>query len=222
MLGKINTKKLKGFLYFSTSEVYGDPDPRFIPTKEEYNGNVPCLGPRACYDESKRLGETIAASFAKEKDFPITIVRPFNVYGPFMRLNDKRVIPDFVKSGLQTGEIEMFSDGSPTRAFCFVTDAIAGFLRVLLLGKPGRAYNVGNDTTEVSIVELAEKVAEFLGETVNVKHHISDDQDYLTDNPQRRCPNIERAKTELGFLPTVNLNDGLNQTINWYKESYKV
>lgn len=218
-LNNINHETLEGFLYFSTSEVYGDPDSAHIPTQEDYRGNVSCTGPRACYDESKRLGETISVSFFQQKGLPIKIVRPFNVYGPFMRLNDKRVIPDFVKFALEENSIKLFSDGTPTRAFCYITDAITGFTLALLNGKPGKSYNIGNDTIETSMWELAEMISEIL-ENVEISRTVSKEKDYLTDNPQRRCPVIERAKKELAYHPEVNVKDGLERVIDWYKEVY--
>ena len=219
MLQKLNSENLDGFLYFSTSEVYGDPDEKHIPTVEEYRGNVSCTGPRACYDESKRLGETISISFYQQKEVPVKIVRPFNVYGPFMRLEDKRVVPDFAKYALQNKNIHILSDGTPTRAFCYTTDAIEGFLRALLIGKPATPYNIGNDTTETSMKELANMVAEIVGD-VDVSFAVSEDQQYLTDNPQRRLPSIERAKNDLQYNPKVTIKEGLERIINWYKENY--
>ena len=219
MLNKIDHEALRGFLYFSTSEVYGDPDPKRIPTDEEYRGNVSCTGPRACYDESKRVGETISVSFAQQKELPIKIVRPFNVFGPFMRLNDRRVIPDFVKFALEEGQIKLFSDGTPTRAFCYTSDAITGFTRALLLGKEARPYNIGNDSQEISMWDLAQSISRILGD-VKTERTVSPEKDYLTDNPQRRCPVIERAKSELDYHPQVPLQEGLERVINWYKETY--
>ncbi len=219
MLNHIDHDSLEGFLYFSTSEIYGDPDTSHIPTDENYRGNVSCTGPRACYDESKRVGETISVSFAQKKKLPIKIVRPFNVYGPFMRLNDRRVIPDFVKFALEEGEIKLFSDGSPTRAFCYISDAIAGFTRVLLTGEVARPYNIGNDSKETSMWELAQIVSGILG-GVKIERTVSEEENYLTDNPQRRCPVIERASSELNYNPVISPEEGIERVINWYKEVY--
>lgn len=219
MLKNLDKESLEGFLYFSTSEIYGDPDFDHIPTDEEYRGNVSCTGPRACYDESKRLGETISISFHQEKGLPVKIVRPFNVYGPFMRLNDRRVIPDFVKYALEENKIKIFSDGTPTRAFCYSSDAITGFTRALLLGKSGRPYNIGNDHSETSILELANIISEKLG-NVEVSYEKSSEKNYLTDNPQRRCPVIKRAKTELNYQPAIAPAEGISRVIDWYKETY--
>lgn len=219
MLHKLDTTRLKGLLYFSTSEIYGDPDAQHIPTQEDYRGHVSCTGPRACYDESKRLGETISISFVEQKGMPVKIVRPFNVYGPFMRLQDKRVIPDFVKFAYEKQAIHMYSDGSPTRAFCYTSDAIEGFTRALLVGTPGRPYNIGNDTQETSMRALAEMIAEEIGD-VEITTAESAEKNYLTDNPQRRLPNIDRARQELAYRPKVHVNDGLKRIIRWYQDTY--
>ncbi len=219
MLNKIRLENIKGLLYFSTSEIYGDPDTKHIPTAEEYRGNVSCTGPRACYDESKRLGETISVCFAKQKNIPIKIVRPFNVYGPFMRLDDKRVVPDFAKFALQDRLIRIFSDGSPMRAFCYISDALSGFLRVLLVGRPGASYNIGNDSQEISMLQLAENVSNIVGD-VKIELSVNKEKDYLTDNPRRRCPNIDKAKKELTYCPKISTDKGLARIINWYKQTY--
>ncbi|MFP4093966.1 MAG: NAD-dependent epimerase/dehydratase family protein [Cyclobacteriaceae bacterium] len=221
LLQQMDSSKLKGFLYFSTSEIYGDPDPAEVPTREEYRGNVSCTGPRACYDESKRLGETISVSFVQQKGLPIKIVRPFNVYGPFMRLGDKRVIPDFVKFAYEEQAIRMYSDGTPTRAFCYTSDAIEGFTRALLIGEPGKAYNVGNDTQETSMGDLAKMVGEIIGD-VEVTMAESPEENYLKDNPQRRCPVLDRARKDLGYEPKVTVREGLQRIIRWYQDTYEL
>src|SRR5690606_6906616 len=118
----------KGMLFFSTSEIYGDPTPDAIPTPETYRGLVSCTGPRACYDESKRLGETICVIYAQTRDVPVSIARPFNNYGPGLKITDGRVLPDFARDALAGRDIVMLSDGSPTRTFCYITDALSGYL----------------------------------------------------------------------------------------------
>jgi UDP-glucuronate decarboxylase len=152
----------RGVLFFSSSEIYGDPDPRFIPTPEHYRGYVSCTGPRACYDESKRLGETICVSFSSQRKVPSKIVRPFNVYGPGQRLDDGRMVPDMMSAALKGGPIVLLSDGSPTRSFCYVRDFIGGSLAVLTLGRPAEPYNVGN-AEERSMLEVARMMAEIAG-----------------------------------------------------------
>jgi len=218
---KATERPVSGFLFFSSSEIYGDPTPEHIPTPESYTGNVSCTGPRACYDESKRYGETLAVNFQQQFDLPIKIVRPFNNYGPGLKLDDGRLIPDFASSVLAGRDIEMYSDGSPTRTFCYVSDAVVGFYRALLHGRPGEPYNIGSDGPEISVLEVAEKVTEIARETLGyggrVVRRDHEDRHYLTDNPNRRCPNIEKARREIGFAPEVGLDEGLRRALLWYR-----
>ncbi|MBI2142211.1 NAD-dependent epimerase/dehydratase family protein [Candidatus Woesearchaeota archaeon] len=125
MLGLAHAKKANSMLYFSSSEVYGDPDPDFVPTPETYHGRVPCIGPRANYDESKRLGETYCRAYYETHGVPVKMVRPFNIYGPGMRLDDYRVIPNFAASILNRKPMPLYGGGNSTRTFCYVTDARA-------------------------------------------------------------------------------------------------
>jgi dTDP-glucose 4,6-dehydratase/UDP-glucuronate decarboxylase len=128
---------VEGFLFFSSSEVYGNPSPENIPTSEDYWGYVSCTGPRACYDESKRYGETLCVNFSRQYGLPIKIARPFNNYGPGLKITDRRVLPDFARDVLAGKDIVMYSDGSPTRTFCYVADAIIGYFKVLIRGRSG-------------------------------------------------------------------------------------
>jgi len=210
-------KKINGILYFSTSEVYGDPDKKNIPTKESYNGNVSTIGPRACYDESKRLGETLCVSYLKLFNLPIKIVRPFNNYGPGLNINDKRVIPDFFKNIFKNQNITMYSKGNDTRTFCYITDAIDGYIRVLLKGKNGEPYNIGTARPEISISKLAKLISKIDGNNKKILFKKNPDKSYLKDNPKRRCPNISKAKKELSFKPSVGLKMGLKKTYEFYK-----
>ena len=129
LLDYYKNKSVRGFLFFSSSEIYGDPAPECIPINEEYRGNVSTMGPRACYDEAKRFGETLCHIFSAQFELPITIARPFNNYGPGMHLGDKRVPADFARAIFSNQDIEIFSDGSPTRTFCYISDAITGYLK---------------------------------------------------------------------------------------------
>ncbi|MEX0686544.1 MAG: NAD-dependent epimerase/dehydratase family protein [Balneolales bacterium] len=214
-------KPLKGFLFFSTSEIYGDPDPDNIPTAETYRGNVSCTGPRACYDESKRYGETLCVTFASQFGLPVTIVRPFNNYGPGLKITDRRVIPDFMRDVLENKNIMMYSDGSPSRTFCYIADAIIGYYKVLVLGKKGEAYNIGAEKPEISMKQLAESIVETARSHTNYRgsiiHKNSSDLKYLVDNPTRRCPLIAKARKDLGFTPKVGLEEGLKRSLIWYK-----
>ncbi len=217
-------KEIKGFVFFSSSEIYGDPDSKMIPTSEDYNGNVSCIGPRACYDESKRFGETMCYLFNQKYNMPLRLIRPFNNYGPGMRLNDKRVPADFAKAILENRDIEMFSDGSPTRTFCYISDAITGYLKVLLYDNFD-VFNIGIDKPEISIKQLAEiyqKLGkDIFGYTGAVKFEKSNDSAYLEDNPNRRCPNITKARTLLGYNPQITVETGVSYFLEYIKNSKK-
>ena len=218
-----SSREVDGFLFFSSSEIYGDPPPEAIPTEESYRGNVSCTGPRACYDESKRFGETLCVTFARQFDLPIKIVRPFNNYGPGLKITDKRVIPDLARDVLAGRDMTLLSDGRETRTFCYVADAIAGYFKVLVSGRPGEAYNIGVESPELPIRDLAEKLRataqELFGYAGRVGHSQSDDQDYLVDNPQRRCPSIAKARAELGYEPGISLDEGLRRSLLWYRDN---
>jgi dTDP-glucose 4,6-dehydratase/UDP-glucuronate decarboxylase len=216
-------RPIKGMLFFSTSEIYGDPSPDAIPTPETYRGFVSCTGPRACYDESKRLGETLCVNFAARHGVPVMMARPFNNYGPGLNINDRRVLPDLARNVLAGEDLVLLSDGRATRTFCYVADAVAGYLKVLVKGQPGEPYNIGTEAPEVSMRELAERVASLgsrlLGYQGKVSYQTSDDQAYLTDNPNRRCPDITKARTTLGYEPEVTLDEGLRRSLIWYREN---
>jgi UDP-glucuronate decarboxylase len=211
---------VEGFLFYSTSEIYGDPHPEDIPTPETYRGNVSCTGPRACYDESKRYGETLCVNFAQQYGLPIKTARPFNNYGPGLKITDARVLPDFARDVFANRDIIMYSDGSPTRTFCYITDAIVGYYKVMIKGRAGEAYNIGTETPEVSMRTLAERVisisSEVFGYTGKLVFATSDDAEYLTDNPNRRCPIITKAREELNYEPTVGFDAGLERSLRWY------
>jgi nucleoside-diphosphate-sugar epimerase len=209
-----------GFLFFSSSEVYGDPDPAHIPTPETYWGRVSFTGPRACYDESKRFGETLCVNYHAVHDLPIKVARPFNNYGPGLKITDRRVLPDFARDVLAQRDIVMLSDGSPTRTFCYVTDAIVGYYKVLMRGQPAEAYNIGVEGPEVSIYELAQRTAtiahDLFGYDGDVRRQQSEDPDYLKDNPNRRCPDIQKARDEIDYDPSVGLKEGIRRSLLWY------
>ncbi|MGE5631236.1 MAG: NAD-dependent epimerase/dehydratase family protein [Caulobacteraceae bacterium] len=211
-----NKKRIKSFLNLSSSEIYGDPDEANIPTKEEYKGYVSCTGPRACYDESKRLGETLCVNYFREFGSPVKIVRPFNVYGPGLKLSDKRVIPDFFSDAMKKKKIRVLSDGSPTRSFCYISDAIEGFMLALLSDYSGEAFNIGNASTEISMENLAAMIAKIVGD-VEIEYKQSEEKEYLTDNPKRRCPDLAKSGSLLGYSPKVGLEKGLGRLYEWYR-----
>ena len=213
-------KAVEGFLFYSTSEIYGDPQPENIPTPETYRGNVSCTGPRACYDESKRYGETLCVNFAQQHGLPVRMARPFNNYGPGLKISDRRVIPDFARDILSGRDIVMLSDGSPKRTFCYAADAIVGYFKILVKGRNGEAYNIGVEKPEISMADLAGKIVSFsrelFGYQGKVVLKVSEDKDYLVDNPNRRCPVIEKARKELGYNPSILLEEGLRRSLIWY------
>ena len=216
LLDRYLNQPIESLLYFSTSEIYGDPHSDSIPTPEDYRGNVSCTGPRACYDESKRFGETLCVNFWKVHGTPIKIVRPFNNYGPGLKITDRRVIPDFFQSVLSNQRIVLMSDGSPTRTFCYISDAMEGYLRVLLSDRNGESYNIGVQSPEINMRDLAETVLDISGATTTLAYARSEDAEYLTDSPNRRCPSIAKAQQDLGFEPRVSLREGLERTYDFY------
>jgi nucleoside-diphosphate-sugar epimerase len=217
-------KATGGFLFFSSSEIYGDASPENIPTPEEYRGNVSCTGPRACYDEAKRYGETLCVNFARHHGLPIKTARPFNNYGPGLKISDRRVLPDFARDILAGRDIVMFSDGSPRRTFCYVADAVTGYYKILVNGRAGEAYNVGVETPEISVADVAERLVsvarDLFGYSGKMVRQASADRDYLVDNPNRRCPRIAKARSELGFNPTISLDEGLRRLLIWYSANH--
>ena len=216
-LGK--SKGVKSFIFFSSSEIYGDPHPEFIPTPETYKGNVSSIGPRACYDESKRLGETLCMVYHRLYNMPVKIVRPFNVYGPGMRPDDHRVMPKFLSSALEGKSLPVHGSGRQTRAYCYISDAISGFLKVLISGRNGEVYNIGNDKTEIDLLELANLVAELFHHKIKVVR-IPYPPTYPADEPNRRCPDISKAKKFLDYRPKITTRSGLMRLLIWYRDTF--
>lgn len=205
--------------FFSSSEIYGDPDSKNIPTKESYKGNVSCTGPRACYDESKRVGETLCNIFHNLKGVCTNTIRPFNVFGPGMQETDYRVLPNFTSRIKGDIPLQIYGTGNQTRTFCYITDAMEGFIRVILNGVPGEAYNIGNPKPEISVIELIEKIEFILDK--KVKYNIVDYPDsYPADEPNRRCPDILKAKRQIKYQPKVDINEGLRRYIKWSDSVY--
>lgn len=215
-------RAVKGFLFFSSSELYGDPVPEAVPTGEEYYGNVCATGPRACYDEAKRFGETMCMLFAKKFAMPIGVVRPFNNYGPGMKINDQRVPADFAKNVIENQDIRILSNGSPTRTFCYIADAMTGYLKCLLHGNYDY-FNIGIDRPEITIEKLAEIYQqagkELLSYDGQIIYGSSKDKEYLTNNPGRRCPKINKAAEALDYRPEILVEEGVRRFLAFIKES---
>ncbi len=207
------------FTFFSSSEIYGDPDPKHVPMAESYRGNVSCQGPRACYDESKRVGETLCYIFHGTSGTHTNTIRPFNVFGPGMQETDYRVLPNFasrIKGGLP---LHVYGTGNQTRTFCYITDAIVGFLRVVLEGVAGEAYNIGNPEPEISVLDLVKRIEKVSSRPVayNVVEY---PDSYPADEPNRRAPDIRKARLQLNYAPAVLLDDGLKRFLDWSDSVY--
>ena len=206
-------------LFFSSSEIYGDPFPDYVPTNEEYRGNVSTLGPRACYDESKRMGETLCWIYQNYYDVNVSIARPFNVYGPGMMPQDYRVLPNFASSISKGEKLQVYGSGKQTRTFCYITDAIIGFLKILIESPSPDVFNVGNPNPEIAMSDLAKlvcKVTDFKQGYETTEYPSS----YPEDEPNRRCPDISKIKTILNFEPKVNLEEELKRFLDWSKDNY--
>jgi UDP-glucuronate decarboxylase len=213
--------KSKGarFTFFSSSEIYGDPLPQFVPMKEDYRGNVSTMGPRSCYDEGKRVGETLCYIYNENFNTHTNCIRPFNVYGPGMQEKDYRVMPNFASQlkGKQT--ISIYGTGKQTRTFTYVVDAMVGFFLVILNGLPGQVYNIGNPSPEISVLDLVKTMEKVLGRNIDYEM-IEYPNSYPADEPLRRCPDISKARQELGFSPNCTLDEGLKKYLTWTDEVY--
>jgi len=207
------------FIFFSSSEIYGDPDAAHVPTPESYRGNVACQGPRACYDESKRLGETLCYIWHENFGLHTNTIRPFNVFGPGMNEKDYRVLPSIASALKGDRAFKAYGTGRQTRTYTFITDALDGFFRVFARGVAGEAYNIGNAKPELSVLELIDVTRWELGR--DLKFDVIEHPDsYPADEPQRRCPDIRKAREQLGFNPQTELLDGLRSFFAWTDEFY--
>jgi dTDP-glucose 4,6-dehydratase len=206
--------KEKGAVFFqaSTSEVYGDP--AVHPQREDYWGNVNPVGPRSCYDESKRYAEALVTAYRTKLGVRTRIVRIFNTYGPRMRLNDGRVVPAFISQALRGEDFTVFGDGLQTRSFCYQSDLIEGFLR-LVLSDVVEPVNIGNPR-ELTMLAFAEAVRGAAGGGGKIVF-----QPLPTDDPKQRRPDIERAQALLGWEPRVSLEQGLAETIAYFRKLAK-
>jgi dTDP-glucose 4,6-dehydratase len=207
-LGLAKAKEAR-FLLASTSEVYGDPDVH--PQTEDYWGHVNPIGPRGCYDEAKRFAEAITMAYHRYHGVSTRIVRIFNTYGPRMRLNDGRVLPNFMKQALRGEPLTIYGRGDQTRSFCFVSDLVEGIYRLL-----GTDYsspvNLGNPS-EITVAQLAREILDLVpGTTSTIVYH-----ELPEDDPKRRRPDITRARTLLGWEPVVDRAEGLRRTLEYFR-----
>ena len=203
MLGLAKRVKAR-FLLASTSEVYGDPDVH--PQPEEYRGNVNCIGIRSCYDEGKRVAETLTYDYQRQNGVDVRVVRIFNTYGPRMLENDGRVVSNFIVQALKGEPLTVYGDGSQTRSFCYVSDLVEGLIR-LMNSDHSEPVNIGNPG-EYTILELAQTIQNMINPDAEIVF-----KPLPQDDPKQRQPDITRAKTWLGWEPTVPLDEGLKMTI---------
>jgi len=208
-------KKNQGrFLLASTSEVYGNPLEH--PQKEDYWGNVNPVGIRSCYDESKRFAETLTTSFHNKHRLDVRIARIFNTFGPKMRLNDGRAVPNFITQSLTGKPITVYGDGKQTRSFCYISDMIEGLMRMMFTdGLSGEVFNLGNPE-EKTVIETAKTIKNLTKSKskITFKHLPQDD-------PIRRKPNIDKAKKLLKWEPKIDFISGLKKTIEWFEEELR-
>lgn len=208
MLGLAKKHKAR-ILQASTSEVYGDPDVH--PQPESYRGNVNTIGPRACYDEGKRVAETLFFDYNRQNNVDIRIVRIFNTYGPRMAINDGRVVSNFITQALKNASITIYGNGSQTRSFCYVSDLITAIYKMMNNPTETGPVNIGNPN-EFTIKELAEKVVAATNSKSKIIY-----QDLPIDDPRQRKPDISLAKKVLDWEPTINLEKGLKTTVEYFK-----
>jgi UDP-glucuronate decarboxylase len=213
VLGAINVlglaKRVKGkILQASTSEIYGDPT--IHPQTEDYWGNVNTLGPRACYDEGKRCAETLFFDYYRQHKIDIKVVRIFNTFGPNMNPHDGRVVSNFIMQALQNEDITIYGNGEQTRAFCYVTDLIRGLIAMMESSNLTGPVNLGNPV-ETTVRALAEKIITMIGSKSRIVF-----RPLPQDDPVQRCPDISIARQALGWEPSVALEDGLRQTIDYF------
>lgn len=214
-VGALGTHKTLGlakekgatYLFTSTSEVYGDPEVN--PQPEDYRGNVDPYGPRSCYDESKRYGESLVRAYRDKHGLDVRVARIFNTYGPRMRLDDGRVIPNFMKQALTGKDLTVYGDGKQTRSFCYADDMIEGLV-ALLESDVENPVNIGNPD-ERTINELAEVVLEVTGSESGITHG-----DLPPQDPQVRRPDISKARSKLGWEPDVGLREGLQESVEYF------
>lgn len=195
-------------LHTSTSEVYGDPLEH--PQRESYWGHVNPIGKRSCYDEGKRFAESLIVNYREKHSLDSKIVRIFNTYGPMMRADDGRVVSNFINQAIQGEDLTIYGDGNQTRAFCYVSDMIDGLVAMMQSNNAG-PINLGNPI-ELTVVGLAEKILQLTGSSSKIVF-----KELPADDPTKRRPDITLAGEMLGWNPSVNLDDGLQETIKWFK-----
>ncbi len=218
-LKKETGKTFQGMLNFSSCEIYGNPPHENIPTPETYDGSVSCTGPRSCYEESMRYGETLCVNFSRKYEIPVKVARSFNIYGPGCSLHDNGLLPDIAHDVLGGKDILLLSEGTSLRTFCYIADAVIGYYQILVKGHSGEAYNIGVQKPEISVKEFAGRVAtsgrelfDYFGQVFTKP---TSEGSVVGDLPYRQCPDITKAQKDLGFNPRITLDEGLYRALFW-------
>ncbi len=207
-------EKKARYLIASTSEVYGDPLEH--PQREEYWGNVNSIGPRSCYDEAKRFAEALTMAYHRKHNLDIRIARIFNTYGPRMRFDDGRAVPNFIIQAINNRPLTVYGNGKQTRSFCYISDMISGITKLMFSEEAkGEVINIGNPD-EITILELAKIIIELTNSKSRITY-----TDLPQDDPEKRRPDISKAKKILRWQPEVELRDGLRETIEWFAKGKK-
>ena len=218
LLNHVLKNRLEKFLFISSAEVYGEPINPEFPLSEKDYGYLDPINIRACYAESKRIGETMSVAWGNQHGVHTSVVRPFHTYGPGLSLNDGRVFADFVSDIVNNQDIILKSDGNAKRSFCYISDTVIGILTVLLNGKKNEAYNIGNPDTEIAIKDLASILVNlFPKKQLKVKFEIKTKNINYLKSPILRCyPSIDKLK-KLGWNPAISIKEGFTRTIESYK-----
>lgn len=207
-------ESVRSVICFSSSEVYGSPEPDAIPTAEDHVGRIHTHSNRSCYDVGKLVLETLCYTYHQQYNVPVKVIRPFNLYGPLM--DDTRVVPNFIRRVISDEPVMIYGDGNQTRTYCYIADAIVMILKLCVVGDNGGIYNVGNSNPEINLYQLVDALEEGLGITIG-RNRIPYPDDYPDNEPLRRCPDITKVINATKFTPTIPLQVGLKKTYNYFK-----
>lgn len=209
--------KSESFLFFSSSEVYGNPELESIPTPETYIGKLDYTSERACYAESKRFGEAVALGYFRQYGLPVKIVRPFHVYGPGLRFDDGRIIPEMIKQGIFDRQFVLKSNGNAKRAFCYVSDATVLFIDILLSQKNGEVFNVGADHPLISMLDLVKIIKTLFGGEIPIQVNSNPVSMTHAGAPNIVCPNLSKIKKYYNASNQFTIDEGLSRLIKWFQ-----
>ena len=205
---------------FSSSEVYGDPPAEYIPTPETYTGQIPTMSSRSCYDVGKLVIETLSDIFYNEYKLPVKVIRPFNLYGPYMRLDDGRMMANLCKSIAENDIMSVYGDGTQTRTYCYVADAILLMIKALLSDKNGEVFNVGSEDIEMSAYDVCKTTYEILNGDIDNLRIIEHPSFYPKDEPTRRKPDISKIVSAFGNKPATTFDQGIKKTYEYVLTTY--